>query len=60
MTHHENNIKACLLLEQIEDQAGHLWSQCQYYGSDKVSQYMLRKLQVILNQLITYNEQMER
>lgn len=59
MTSHENYIKACLLLEQIQEEAGSLWSNCQYYMSDSVSRYMLNYLKNTLNKLRQFNRDME-
>lgn len=60
MTEYENNIKACELLEQIQEEAGQLWGQCQYYGSDNVGLSMIYHLKQMLRKLDDYNRQMER
>lgn len=60
MTQHENNLKACELLEQIQDRAGDLWGACQMYTSDPIPGFMISGLQYILIKLNRYNEQMEK
>lgn len=60
MTTHKNNIKACELLEEIQEEAGNLWGNYQSYTSRSVDNVTIIILKQQLKDLKIYNKLAER